>query len=57
MPKLVDRLAEIDEEIRRLHAHAHAKETGDLEALLDLAQIDALLEKRHKLRPAEKSPA
>lgn len=44
-----DQLAEIDVEILRLYKHAATENTDELAALLDLAQIDELLERRHRL--------
>lgn len=51
MAELAAELEAIDAEILRLHTRAIDENTEALQATLDLAQIDALLERRYSLWP------
>lgn len=57
MDVVEEKLAAIDAKIARLHAHAQARDTDEFASLLALAQIDDLLEQRHRLTRPTRPPA
>ena len=49
---IAERVGAIDLAVARLHAYANASDTDELAGLVARAQVDELLEQRHKLTRA-----